>query len=354
VTIIRNNLKHPNIVRYLKTFKENDSLYIVMELIDGAPLSQHVRILKEKQQRWPEDKIWNLFIQTVLALKYLHRDKHIVHRDLTSNNIMLSENDKITITDFGLAKLKETNCSQMLSVVGTMFYSCPEIVKNEPYTDKADIWALGCVLYEICCLEPPFCTSNMLALATKITQSDYDETKLSVYSSLVATVVQHCLIVEPAKRPDVVGVAGLVAEKILTYTDSVRYKCNSLEKKLEKEKNRSQRMLAGQQEMRVDSYESQVSKASNETEQSDAGGFLLLPPTNAVTAGEARKSSESDVAVCGQKATSSQPVNIHAQVGVQLPGKIFRSVLKCCRYSQIWALYTLFVIRKFFKHDKSF
>ena len=123
VTIIRNNLKHPNIVRYLKTFKENDSLYIVMELIDGTPLIQHVRTLKEKQELWSEDKVWNLFIQLVLALKYLHKEKHIVHRDLTSNNIMLGEGDKITITDFGLAKLKEKDCSQMLSVVGTMFYS---------------------------------------------------------------------------------------------------------------------------------------------------------------------------------------------------------------------------------------
>jgi serine/threonine protein kinase len=73
VTIIRNNLKHPNIVRYLKTFKESDNLYIVMELIDGTPLSQHVRKLKEKKELWNEDKIWNLFIQLVLALKYLHK-----------------------------------------------------------------------------------------------------------------------------------------------------------------------------------------------------------------------------------------------------------------------------------------
>lgn len=118
VSIIRNNLKHPNIVKYLKTFKENDSLYIVMELIDGTPLSQHFVTLKEKNEQWSEDKIWNLFIQIVLALKYLHKEKNIVHRDLTSNNIMLSENDKITITDFGLAKLKQTDCSKMLSVVG--------------------------------------------------------------------------------------------------------------------------------------------------------------------------------------------------------------------------------------------
>jgi serine/threonine protein kinase len=143
VTIIRNNLKHPNIVKYLKTFKENDSLFIVMELIDGTPLSQHFRTLKEKKENWCEDKVWTLFIQIVLALKYLHKEKNIVHRDLTSNNIMLSENDKITITDFGLAKLKEADCSKMTSVVGTMFYSCPEIIKNEPYNEKADIWALG-------------------------------------------------------------------------------------------------------------------------------------------------------------------------------------------------------------------
>ena len=127
VTIIRKNLRHPNIVRYIKTFKENDCLYIVMELIDGEPLSQHVRLLKERKDNWPEEKIWNLFIQIVLALKYLHKEKNIVHRDLTSNNIMLSENDKITITDFGLAKLKENDCSRMTSVVGTMFYSCPEV-----------------------------------------------------------------------------------------------------------------------------------------------------------------------------------------------------------------------------------
>ena len=251
-----------------------------MELIDGAPLSQHVRTLKEKQERWHEDKIWNLFIQMVLALKYLHKEKHIVHRDLSSNNIMLSENDKITITDFGLAKLKESNCSKMLSVVGTMFYSCPEIIKNEPYNDKADIWALGCCLYEICCLEQPFCTSNMLALATKITESDYDKAKLTKnYSMLVSNVVQTCLRVDPAERPDIVGVAGVIAEKVLTYTDVVRYKCNNLEKKLEKEKNKTQKMFHTKQDRGVTncpSYNSQNSKASNDNEMENKSFFL--PP----------------------------------------------------------------------------
>ncbi|CAF0812289.1 unnamed protein product [Brachionus calyciflorus] len=251
VTIIRNNLKHPNIVRYLKTFKENDNLYIVMELIDGTPLSQHLRTLKEKQDLWTEDKIWMYFIQIVLALKYLHKEKCIVHRDLTSNNIMLGENDKITITDFGLAKLKENDCSKMHSVVGTMFYSCPEIIKNEPYNEKADIWAVGCVLYEMCCLEPPFCTPNMLALATKITQADYDQDRLTrnSFSSQISLVIKNCLVVDPQKRLDIIGVASLITDKILTYTESVRAKCFNLEKKFEKEKSKTQKIYSNKQDM---------------------------------------------------------------------------------------------------------
>jgi NIMA (never in mitosis gene a)-related kinase 10 len=243
VTIIRNNLKHPNVVKYFKTFKENDYLYIVMELIDGIPLSQHVRKLKERNELLKENRIWNIFLQIVRALNYLHKEKHIVHRDLTSNNIMLGEDDKITITDFGLAKLKESDCSKMLSVVGTMFYSCPEIIKNEPYNEKADIWALGCVLYELCCLEPPFFTSNMLVLATKITQSDYDHYRLTSnsYSEQISLVVQNCLIVDPIKRPDIIGVASLIADKLLLYTDMICYKWNKLEKVLEKEKSKTQK-----------------------------------------------------------------------------------------------------------------
>ena len=98
LTIIREQLKHPNVVRYHKTFVEVDRLYIVMELIEGAPLHEHFNSLKEKNERLSEDRIWNIFIQMTLALRYLHKEKGIVHRDLTPNNIMLGENDKVTIS----------------------------------------------------------------------------------------------------------------------------------------------------------------------------------------------------------------------------------------------------------------
>lgn len=171
ITIIRKNLKHPNIVKYLKTFKKKDNFYIVMEIIEGMSLSQRIHSLKERSENFVESKIWNIFIQILLALKYLHKDKNIVHRDLTPNNVMLSDNDKVTITDFGLAKLKGVEYCKITSIVGNLMYLCPENIKNEASNEKADIWSLGCILYELSTLEAPFSSSNMLSLASKVTNT---------------------------------------------------------------------------------------------------------------------------------------------------------------------------------------
>ena len=84
------------------------------------------------------------------------------------------ENDHVTITDFGLSKQKRRECSNMKSMVGTFIYWCPELVKDEPYNDKADVWALGCVLYEMCALHPPFPSGNILNLGHKIVHAQYD------------------------------------------------------------------------------------------------------------------------------------------------------------------------------------
>ena len=84
------------------------------------------------------------------------------------------ENDHVTITDFGLSKQKQRECSNMKSMVGTFIYWCPELVKDEPYNDKADVWALGCVLYEMCTLGPPFPGGNILHLGHKIVHAEYE------------------------------------------------------------------------------------------------------------------------------------------------------------------------------------
>ncbi|KAE8596739.1 hypothetical protein XENTR_v10016225 [Xenopus tropicalis] len=242
LTIIREQLCHPNIVRYYKTFLESDKLYILMELIEGAPLGEHFKSLKEKKQIFSEERIWNIFIQLCLALRYLHKEKRIVHRDLTPNNIMLGERDKVTVTDFGLAKQKQEN-SKLTSVVGTILYSCPEVVKSEPYGEKADVWAAGCILYEMAALIPPFHSTNMLSLASKIVEAVYEPVPEGIYSEKVKHVITRCLTSDAELRPDIVEVCSLISDVMMKYVDGLSSCQLTMERKLERERKRAQKYL---------------------------------------------------------------------------------------------------------------
>ncbi|XP_055662926.1 serine/threonine-protein kinase Nek10 isoform X4 [Falco peregrinus] len=240
LTIIKEQLYHPNVVRYHRTFLENDRLYIVMELIEGVPLGEHFHSLKEKQQQFTEERIWRIFIQLCLALRYLHKEKRIVHRDLTPNNVMLGDKDKVTITDFGLAKQKQEN-SKLASVVGTILYSCPEVVKSEPYGEKADVWAAGCILYQMATLNPPFYSTNMLSLAAKIVGAAYEPVPEGLYSEKVSFTIKRCLTPDAEARPDIVEVSSLLSDVMMKYLDALSTSHLMLEKKLDRERRRTQR-----------------------------------------------------------------------------------------------------------------
>jgi len=240
LTIIKEQLYHPNVVRYYKTFLENDRLYIVMELIEGVPLGEHFSSLKEKQHHFVEERLWKIFIQLCLALRYLHKEKRIVHRDLTPNNIMLGDKDKVTVTDFGLAKQKQEN-SKLTSVVGTILYSCPEVLKSEPYGEKADVWAAGCILYQMATLNPPFYSTNMLSLATKIVEAVYEPVPEGIYSEKVTDTISRCLTPDAEARPDIIEVSSMISDVMMKYLDNLSTSQLALEKKLERERKRTQR-----------------------------------------------------------------------------------------------------------------
>ncbi|CAJ1062953.1 serine/threonine-protein kinase Nek10 [Xyrichtys novacula] len=240
LSIIKEQMMHPNVVKYYKTFLDGEKLYIVMELIEGVPLAEHFNSLKEKQQKFTEDRIWNIFIQMCLALRYLHKEKRIVHRDLTPNNIMLGEKDKVTITDFGLAKQKQEN-SKLTSVVGTILYSCPEVVKSEPYGEKADVWALGCILYQMAALQPPFYSSNMLSLANKIVEADYEPIKEGTFSGRVSEMIRWCLSPDADQRPDIVAVSSRISDLMMRLMDGLFTSQNALERRAERDRKRAQR-----------------------------------------------------------------------------------------------------------------
>ena len=140
-------LDHPNIVKYYKSFREDDLLYIIMEYFDNGDLDDYIRVLKnEKKQK--KEEIWNIFYQCITGLNYLH-SSGVVHRDIKPPNIFMSKNKIIKIGDFGVsAIIKEKKGMQKIrklkgTVVGTQLYMAPEILqKQKQYNEKVDIFSM--------------------------------------------------------------------------------------------------------------------------------------------------------------------------------------------------------------------
>ena len=164
------NLNHKFIVKYYESFKENNCLYIVMELCPKNNLFDFTRKLKNKNQALNENFIWELFIKIIIGIEYLHI-KGIIHSNLKTSNIFISQDGNVKVGDYALYKiLKLPNIKDRN---GTSFYLPPELWNSQEYNDKADTWGMGCILYELCKLDYPFNDGNISSLKEKICKADY-------------------------------------------------------------------------------------------------------------------------------------------------------------------------------------
>jgi hypothetical protein len=146
-------LENPNIVRIYDLRVESDYCYIVMEYVEGITMG---RLIKEKGAiPWPQ--AFKLFKQMLSAIEHAHKEE-IIHRDIKPNNILITRQGLVKITDFGLAKnMAEFGVTQSATTGGTLFYMSPEQVKGLVYTDKrSDVYALGFTFYEMLTGKTPF------------------------------------------------------------------------------------------------------------------------------------------------------------------------------------------------------
>ena len=146
-----------------------------------------------------EDVIWKYLIQICVGLHHLHANK-ILHRDLKAINIFLTQEDDIRIGDLGVAKLITDPEAFAMTIIGTPYYLSPELCEERPYNQKSDIWALGCVLYELCTCKHPFKAANQGALALKIIRGKYDPLP-NTYSRELKSLIRYCLTTDFRKRP---------------------------------------------------------------------------------------------------------------------------------------------------------
>nr|XP_045606782.1 uncharacterized protein LOC123763609 [Procambarus clarkii] len=196
---VLSSLSHPYITQFRASCEEDGRLMIAMDYCGGGDL--HTIISSRKGVLFPEDRILDWFVQLCLAVKYIH-DRKILHRDIKSQNIFLTDDGKIRLGDFGIAKVLNSTSDLARTCIGTPYYLSPEMCENKPYNNKSDIWALGCVLYEMITLKHAFEANNMKALILKIVKGIYQPVSTR-YSRDLRLLLGQIFQREPQVRPSI-------------------------------------------------------------------------------------------------------------------------------------------------------
>mmetsp|Transcript_59920 Transcript_59920/g.140169 ORF Transcript_59920/g.140169 Transcript_59920/m.140169 type:complete len:638 (+) Transcript_59920:66-1979(+) len=192
-------LKHPYIVRYRESFTESGWLCILMDYCEGGDLTARIAEAKRGRKPLSEDQILRWFVQAIMALDYIHK-KHVLHRDLKPSNFFLSKSGNLKMGDFGIAKVLACTIAVAKTQIGTPYYLSPELCQEKEYNFPSDIWAMGCILYELCARKVPFDAPNIPGLVREIVRGTIPSVPAS-YSPFVRELVSQMLNRNPERRP---------------------------------------------------------------------------------------------------------------------------------------------------------
>lgn len=191
-------LSHPNIVKVYDVSFGDRIQYIVMEYIDGITLKQYIE--QQGEIKWKEALYFT--VQILRALQHAH-EKGIIHRDIKPQNIMLLEDGTIKVTDFGIARFSQAETQTMTDkAIGSVHYIAPEQARGGYINDKADIYSVGVMLYEMLTGQLPFVADNAVSVA--IMQMQAEPTPPSRINPSIPKgleeITMHAMEKNPAQR----------------------------------------------------------------------------------------------------------------------------------------------------------
>lgn len=192
---------HENVIEYKESFLDfqSQTLCLVMEYAEKGDILKRIDDHHRTKTYFDEQEIWSVLVQSLSGLKALH-DLNIMHRDIKCANILISSNDQYKLADFNVSKVVNSQEGFVRTQTGTPYYASPEVWRDMPYDFKSDVWSMGCVIYEMAALMPPFKGKNMHLLFKKVTSADYKPLP-NRYSAELREIVNLMLQPNPNLRP---------------------------------------------------------------------------------------------------------------------------------------------------------
>ena len=194
------SFEHPYVIRYYDSFLDDEILHIVMDWAEHGTLSD--RLKAPGGENLPESQVWKWSLQIIVGLNHMHESK-VLHRDLKSANVFITAKGDAKIGDLGVSRALTTMQEMAHTVVGTPYYLSPELCEGRPYNVKSDVWALGCIMFEMCSGGAmPFQANNQGALILKILSGKQAALPAGRYSDDLDDLVSRCLTKAWQRRPD--------------------------------------------------------------------------------------------------------------------------------------------------------
>ena len=212
-------LKGPTIIKFHENFSHGNSIFIVMEYCSKGNLDQLIQRRIQSKAKFTTDQILRTLAHIVMAVMAMH-NRNILHRDIKTQNIFITENGICKLGDFGISRRLNHQDAKAMTSCGTPYFMPPEVCLGKPYDGKADVWAIGVVLYELIMLKKPFRGEAVQNVLQQITKNSFEPLSNDVDSDLKMLVVA-LLNKDYNKRPSIFQVANFpaVKQQILAFID---------------------------------------------------------------------------------------------------------------------------------------